>query len=147
VIHSRPIVVRAQPEVHDAVLHFGFESQLEVSVAAPRGAPAPAPAVPPQTPLRVGGDIAAPSLIYALKPVYPPGAYAKLAQDSVKLDAVLGKDGTIQSLQVNPAQGGSNLELIHAAIDAVKQWRYRPALLNEAPIEVPMTITVNFTMQ
>ena len=145
VIHSRAMWVRAQPEVHDAVLHFGFETAVDVSVAAPQAAPAPA--VPAPGPLRVGGNIAAPNLIYQLKPVYPPGAYAKQAQDSVKLDAVIGKDGTVQSVHVNPSQGGSNFELIHSAIDAVKQWRYRPAMLNGAPVEVPMTITVNFTMQ
>ena len=65
----------------------------------------------------------------------------------MKLDAVISKDGTVQSVVVNPAQGGSNFELIRAAVDAVKLWRYRPAMLNGAPIEVPMTITVNFTMQ
>ena len=145
--HSREVFVRAQAEVHDAVLHLGFETQLEVSVAAPQTPPAPATAAPTQRPIRVGGDIAAPNLIYAPKPVYPAGAFAKLAQDSVKLDAVIGKDGTVQSVVVNPAQGGSNFELIHAAVDAVKLWRYRPAMLNGAPIEVPMTITVNFTMQ
>jgi TonB family protein len=143
--HSRAMVVRPQPELHDAVLHFGFAATVDVSVAAPRTPPPPsAPAIGPQ---RIGGDIAAPNLIYGPKPVYPPGAYARQAQDSVQLDTVIGKDGTVQSVLVNPTQGGTNLELIQAAIDAVKQWRYRPALLNGVPLEVPMTVTVNFSMQ
>ena len=144
--HSRPMVVRAQPELHDAVLHFGFESVVDVNVDAPRTPPAPPPA-PGPGPIRVGGDIAAPQLIYAPKPVYPPGAYARQVQDFVKLDCVIGKDGSVLSVVVNPTQGGSNLELIRAATDAVKQWRYKPAMLNGMPVDVPVTITVNFIMQ
>jgi TonB family protein len=147
--HSRAIFVQSRPVVHDAVLLFGFETVVDVSVAAPPSAPAPpaAPAAPTRTPVRVGGDLTAPNLISSLKPVYPPGAYAKMAQDFVKLNAVIGTDGTVKSLFVDPSQGGSNLELIQAAMEAVKQWRYRPAMLNGAPVDVPMTITVNFTMQ
>jgi TonB family protein len=148
VIHSRAMFVQTTPAVHDVVLYLAFATVVEVSVAAPQASPAPvAAAAPSQTPIRVGGVIAAPELINQLKPVYPPGAYAKRAQDSVQLDAVIGTDGTVKSLLMNPSQGGSNLELIQAAMDAVKQWRYRPALLNGAPIEIPITITVNFTMQ
>src|SRR4030095_7339596 len=107
----------------------------------------PPPSTPATGPERIGGDISAPTAVYMPKPVYPPGAYAKQAQTSVKLDTIIGKDGTVQSVVVNPSQGGTNLELIRAAIDAVKQWRYKPALLNGAPLDVPMTVTVNFSMQ
>jgi TonB family protein len=144
--HSRTTSIRAQAEVLDAVLQLGrIETVLEVIVAAPQAAPPPA--VPAQTPLRVGGAIAVPNLIYAPKPVYPAAAFAKLAQDSVKLDAVVDKDGAVQSVQVNPLHGTSSPALIQAAIDAVRQWRYRPALLNGTSVEFPVTVTVNFMMQ
>jgi len=144
--HSRTILVRAQAEVQDAVLQVGrVTTFVEVSVQAPQ-TPA-APPAPAPSPQRVGGDIAAPNLIYQPKPAYPPGARAKLAQDVVLLDAVIATDGSVQSIQVNPSGGNSNLELIHAAIDSVKQWRYRPAFLNGVPIEFPLTIAVSFKMQ
>lgn len=144
--HSRTLAIRAQAEVLDAVLQLGgIETVVEVSVAAPQAAPPPP--VSAQTPLRVGGVIAVPNLIYAPKPVYPAAAFARQAQDSVKLDTVVDKDGVVQSVQLNPSHGTSSPALIGAAIDAVKQWRYRPALLNGAPVEFPVTITVNFMMQ
>jgi TonB family protein len=144
--HTRTILIRAQPEVQDAVLQVGRAMTfVEVSVEAPQ-TPAASPA-PSPSPLRVGGVISAPNLISQPKPAYPPGARAKLAQDVVLLDAVVATDGSVQSIQVNPSGGNSNLELIHAAIEAAKQWRYRPALLNGTPIEFPLTISVSFKMQ
>jgi protein TonB len=59
---------------------------------------------------------------------------------------VIGVDGTVVSLQVDPAQGSSNLALVASAIEAVRQWRYQPAFLNGQPVEFATTITVNFTL-
>jgi protein TonB len=61
----------------------------------------------------------------------------------VVLEAVINKEGTIQSLRVVT---GHPL-LTGAALDAVQQWRYRPTLLNGEPVEVITTITVTFTFQ
>jgi periplasmic protein TonB len=76
-------------------------------------------------------------------PTYPPLARAARVQGSVVLAALIGKDGTIQNLRV--ISSASPL-LIQSALDAVKQWRYRPYLLNGEPVEVDTTITVNFTL-
>ena len=82
------------------------------------------------------------NLIYRVQPEYP--ALAKLAriQGSVALRAVISKQGTIENLQ---AVSGPPL-LIKAAVDAVRQWRYRPYVLNGDPVEVDTQITVNFTL-
>jgi protein TonB len=63
-------------------------------------------------------------------------------QGTVKLEADISKDGTIENLKVI---SGHPL-LIQAALDAVKQWRYQPTLLNGVAVEVVTTIDVNFTL-
>jgi protein TonB len=76
-------------------------------------------------------------------PVYPPDARAARVQGAVVLAAIIGQDGSVQSLRV--VSSASPL-LEKAALDAVKQWRYRPYLLNGNPVEVDTQITVNFTL-
>jgi periplasmic protein TonB len=103
------------------------------SVAPP---PPPKPAVPaPRVSRMMEGN-----LIYKPQPVYPPIARAGRIQGAVVLRAIISKVGTIENLQ---ALSGHPL-LIPAAIDAVKQWRYRPYVLNGEPVEVETRITVNF---
>ena len=79
-------------------------------------------------------------LIHRIEPVYPPIAKAAGVQGAVVLKALVSREGTIEHLQV---VNGSPL-LSKAAIDAIVQWRYRPYLLNDQPVEVETEITVNF---
>ncbi|HLZ00144.1 MAG TPA: energy transducer TonB [Candidatus Angelobacter sp.] len=79
-------------------------------------------------------------LINRVVPVYPSMAKITGAQGEVKLHAIISRDGRIESLTV---VNGSPL-LAEAAIDAVRQWRYRPYVLNGQPVEVETWITVNF---
>jgi TonB family protein len=96
---------------------------------------------------RVGGVVAAPNLISAPKPVYPPFARENQVQGLVILQGVIGKDGTVLSLQPDTTdQGSGNPGLIAAAMDAVRQWRYSPAMLNGTPVDFPTTITVDFRL-
>jgi protein TonB len=104
---------------------------------------------PPQTsksgqPLRVrpGGKVIPPKLVYQPKPEYPELARIARTEGAVELEAVIGKDGTIEELKV---LRGHPL-LVKAAVDAVRQWRYQPTLLNGEPIEVVTEITVNFKL-
>ena len=94
--------------------------------------------------LRVGGMVQAANLISQTRPVYPPDLMAEGVEGTVKLQAIIGKDGTIQSL--SSISGSVNQGLVSAAMDAVKQWRYKPTLLNGEPIEVMTTIDINFTL-
>ena len=97
-------------------------------------------------PIRIGGDVLVPSLISAVKPVYPPGARNNQIQDSVVLQAVVGVDGRVISVQVDPSSVAGNIELIQTAMVAVRQWQYRPMALNGLPVEFSTTITVDFTL-
>jgi protein TonB len=75
-----------------------------------------------------------------VEPIYPRIATLTGIQGQVKLHAIIARDGTIQSLN---AISGHPL-LVHAALDAVGQWRYRPYVLNGEAVEVETFITVNF---
>jgi|GEM_PF-3115401 len=81
-------------------------------------------------------------LIYKVAPTYPPVAREARVQGTVVLQAVIGKDGTIQDLSVI----SGHPMLIPAAMDAVKQWRYKPYVLNGEPVLVQTTINVNFEL-
>jgi len=113
---------------------------LCISNGGKRNPPPPPPPPPPPQRLRVGGNVAQASLVSQVKPVYPPLAKQARIQGVVLLEAVISKDGAIDNLRVI---SGHPL-LTQAAIDAVKQWRYKPTLLNGEPVEVVTTITVNF---
>jgi protein TonB len=82
------------------------------------------------------------SLIRRVQPVYPVPAKIAHVQGPVVLAAVISKAGGIENLHV---LSGHPL-LVPAAIDAVKQWRYRPYILNNEPLEVETQITVNFIL-
>jgi protein TonB len=108
----------------------------------------PAPPPPPpkaQVPsrIRVGGQVEAAKLIYGPTPQYPPLAKMARIQGTVKLQAVIAKDGTIKDLTVI---SGHPL-LVPSALAAVRQWRYQPTLLNGQPVEVETEIDVNFTLE
>jgi periplasmic protein TonB len=82
------------------------------------------------------------NLIYRVQPTYPPLARQARIQGAVQLRAIISKSGTIERLTVesgHPMLAGS-------AVDAVRQWRYRPYLLNDEPIEIETEITVNFVL-
>ncbi len=99
--------------------------------------PAPAPKR-----IRVPAQVAEANLVYDVTPKYPPEAGRARIEGTVVLMAVIGKDGTVHDVRVE-----SGLQLLaQAAIDAVKQWRYKPYLLNGEPVEVDSHITINFTL-
>ena len=112
-----------------------------LSAAAP---PPPPPPPKPQTPkrIRVGGQVENAKLIFQPRPEYPPLAKMARIQGTVRLDATISRDGTIQDLKVI---SGHPL-LVRAALDAVQRWRYQPTLLNGEAVEVATEIDVNFTL-
>ena len=117
---------------------------LSEVLGSPRTAPvlAKAPAPTPVTRIRVASRVAEANLIHDVAPTYPPEAGRARVEGTVVLDAVIGKDGTVRDVRV---KSGVPV-LAQAATDAVKQWRYRPYLLNGEPIEVDSQITINFTL-
>ena len=100
--------------------------------------PPPAPvAHPPRISHMMEGN-----LIYRVQPAYPPLARAARIQGTVQLRAIISRTGTIENLQVI----SGHPMLVGAALDAVRQWRYRPYLLNGDPVEVETQVTVNFSL-
>lgn len=97
--------------------------------------------VPPRA-VRLSGGVVEGLLIHKIMPDYPSLARQARIQGSVILQATISPNGTIENMQ---AVSGHPW-LIRAAMDAVKQWRYRPYLLNNEPVEVETRITVNFTL-
>src|SRR5258708_5501095 len=112
---------------------------LRSTRSAPVLAKTPAP-----TPkrIRVPARIAEPNLVYDVAPKYPPESGRARIEGTVVLLAVIGKNGSVEDVRV---KSGLSV-LAQAAIHAVKQWRYRPYLLNGEPVEVDSQITINFTL-
>lgn len=106
------------------------------------GVAGPAPPKPLQSRIRQGGQVQAALIINRVQPQYPPLARQTRIQGTVKLHAIIAKDGTVQQLEV---LAGHPL-LVQSALDAVRQWRYRPTLLNGDPVEVDTTIDVIFSL-
>ena len=106
----------------------------------PPGRPVePAPA---NAPIHIGGAVQSAKLINRTMPRYPPLARQARVQGRVLLEAIIGEDGPIQKLR---AISGHPL-LVPAALLAVKQWRYRPTLLNGQPVPVITQVEVRFTL-
>jgi TonB family protein len=93
--------------------------------------------------VRVGGDIRPPRKIRDVKPIYPADAIAAGAEGMIVMDAIIAKDGTVLDATVLR----SVPMLDEAALGAVRLWRFTPTLLNGAPVEVSMTVTVNFSLR
>ena len=91
--------------------------------------------------IRLGGAVAAKSLISEIHPEYPAAAQLKHVSGKVRLHAVIARDGTIKSLEV---VSGPPL-LVQAVIDAVRQWRYRPTTLDGEAVEVDTVIVILFS--
>ncbi len=111
--------------------------------AAPPPPPPPPPAAPPPPErVRVGGQVQSALLTNQARPQYPPLARQARVQGTVRLEAIISRDGVIEELQV---VSGHPL-LVQAALNAVRQWQYQPTLLNGVAVEVITTIDVNFTL-
>lgn len=102
----------------------------------------PPPPPKPKGPLRVGGNVMQASLIRQPMPIYPQIAKTAHISGTIVLHAIIGADGTVQDLQYI---SGPPL-LMRAAMDAVRQWRYKPTMLNNEPTAVDTTVSVVFTL-
>jgi len=102
----------------------------------------PPPPPKPKAPLRIGGNVMAASLIRKVDPIYPPIAKTAHISGTVVLHAIIGRDGSVQDLQY---VSGPPL-LMKSALDAIRQWRYKPTMLNGEPVEVDTTISVVFSL-
>jgi len=106
------------------------------------GSAAPPPKVATPQKLRVSSGVADGLKIHDVQPAYPQMARIAHIQGDVTLQAVISKSGVIENLH---ALNGHPI-LIQAAMDAVRQWKYKPYILNGEPVEVETTVVVKFHM-
>ncbi|MFZ1167339.1 MAG: TonB family protein [Candidatus Sulfotelmatobacter sp.] len=103
---------------------------------------AKSPVPTPVKRMRVASRVAEANLIHDVAPQYPPEAGRARIEGTVVLMAVIGRDGAVKDVRIE-----SGLPILaQAAIDAVKQWRYKPYLIEGEPVEVDSRITINFTL-
>jgi protein TonB len=93
--------------------------------------------------LSVGGDVSMPVKVYAPEPVYPELARRVRAQGLVILQAVIDQEGRVVSAEIVRAPP---MGLGEAALEAVRQWRYEPAMLHGRPVAVTFSLTVRFEL-
>jgi TonB family protein len=120
---------------------------LRVNIAdRPSGQPTAQEAGKPEAQsdaIKVAGGVMAGQILEKKQPVYPAEAKANPINGSVILHAIIGKDGTIENLTILKSL---REDYDTSALDAVKDWKYQPYLLNGEPVEVETTITVNYSM-
>src|SRR5271165_4968744 len=104
--------------------------------------PTVAPKIATPQRVRVSSGVVSGLLVRKVNPVYPPLARQARIQGTVVLQAQISKDGNIENLQLI----SGHPMLAPAAIEAVKQWKYKPYLLNGEPVEVETQVQVNFTL-
>jgi protein TonB len=112
--------------------------------------PLPVPALPPppppvivRTPTRLGGVVLESKVVHRVQPEYPPLARTARVSGVVILDVTVNDEGEVSEIRV---LSGHPL-LQQAALDAVRQWKYSPTLLNGEPVPVQGTVTVIFNLR
>jgi TonB family protein len=118
------------------------KASVHVTLAGTSGLHPATTIAPDAQRIRVGGNKQALNLVSKVTPVYPAEAKQAGVQGIVSLQAMVGKDGRILDLQLI---SGDPL-LVPPSVEAVKQWVYRPTLLNGEPVEVITQIDVNYTL-
>jgi TonB family protein len=129
----------------DATLEVG--GVLEHITIRGRKPPTVLPAAPAGAPqrIRVGGNVQPMRLVAQTEPEYPADLQQLGIEGTVVIRAVISVDGNVLSPKV--VNTDIDPRLANLAIDAVKQWRYQPTLLNGQPIETATTLTIDFTLQ
>ena len=116
-----------------------------IAVTAQRPDGSPAPSVSPVLqPIKVGGNIRVPRKQLHVRPEYPASMREAGREGVVPIEAVIGRDGAVHAVRVLSANIHPDFAV--AAVDAVRQWRFDPTLLNGVPVEVTMTVTVTFSL-
>jgi protein TonB len=128
------------PAGSDAIIGFTGSDAGDLIGPAPPPTPQRPPA--PSQPIRVGSGIRAPQKVHHVAPRYPDIAVKARISGVVILEATLAEDGSVRDVKVLR----SVPLLDEPAIEAVRQWRFTPTLLNGTPVPVVMTVTVTFTL-
>lgn len=134
-ILPEPVVEPVNADFADAGGVVSFADSSAIVAEAP-----PLPPPPQQRVIRIGGNIRPPQKIADVAPTYPPIALASRVEGVVILEAVIAEDGSVRDVRVL-----RSIPLLDAAaMEAVRQWRFTPTLLNGEPVPIVMTVTVAF---
>jgi bla regulator protein BlaR1 len=150
---STPVTEGTSSASSEPTLFTALEEQLGLKLE-PQAAPmeilvidhVEKPTVEPSegsTPVRVPGEVMNGLVLKKVPPDYPETARQAHLQGTVVLDATISKDGDVENLRII----SGHPMLAPSAIEAVKQWKYEPYLLNGEPVEVETQLQVNFTLQ
>jgi len=102
----------------------------------------PVPQIPQfSEPVHLSEEAAKALLVHSVDPVYPPQAVVQKLQGPVVLQAMIGRDGSVEDVKIVRGY----FVLARAAVAAVKQWRFQPYILNGHPAETQTVLTVNFS--
>jgi len=138
-------LVDEEPPVDETPLPApDLDTLAETPVILPDGPPPPAPPVPTPAadgPVHVLGAIVPPEAIHAPRPEYPEVARRARRGGTVILLATIDQEGLVTDLEI---LRGEPLGLTEAALAAVRQWRFRPATLEDRPVSVYYHLTVRF---
>ena len=93
--------------------------------------------------IRVGGQVEEANLITKVQPVYPAAAKSAHVQGTVEMEVAISKDGVPEDIKVISSPSD---DLTQSALEAVRQWRYRPTLLNGQPVAIITDVIVNYTL-
>jgi protein TonB len=120
----------AQPESNGEALGAGLAAGSKQPAA-------------PAAPLAIGGEVRQARLISSVSPVYPTLAKNQHVAGDVRIDALIDANGRVTTMKIV-----SGPTLLHqAAMDALRQWKYQPALLDAKPVPMHLTVTIQFRMQ
>lgn len=145
----------ATPNVNRSIVQTGGEAELAPTLSAGQAPPAGAglggglvvenakqPAAPP-TPLPVGGDVKPAHMLSSVAPVYPMLAKSQHIEGDVRIDALIDPTGRVSTMKVV-----SGPTLLHqAAMDALRKWKYQPAMLDGEPVPMHLTVTLQFRLE
>jgi protein TonB len=145
---AAPVAAGTEAAANQGAQSDAGKNAAASETAASAGAPAapgtaassPAKAAPP---IVVPANVTAASIVTQTPPAYPPEARAKLIQGEVLLHAIIDKEGKISEVHILAGDDA----LAKAAIEAVRQWRYKPMLVDGEAREVDTTITVTFSLK
>ena len=145
-MHLAAPVVHAKGASQDGVTAPTLSDSQDLPTAAALGANFSAaggqPAAP-SAPLAVGGNVLPAKLISSVPPSYTAMAKSQHVSGDVKIDALIDADGRVTTMKIISGP----VLLQQSAMDALRQWKYRPATLNGSPVSMHLTVTLQFRLQ
>jgi protein TonB len=145
-VHVKPTINSSKNRTHseDAAppapntIATGTDNGLSAILTSP----APVLPKPAQSTVRISQGVSQGLLIKRVPPQYPQAAKTTHTQGEVRIEATINKEGIV----LNPKVLHGDAVLAHAAVEAVRQWRYKPYYLDGQPVEIQTEITINFKL-